>query len=251
MKAVATFLLALGLVSLAAAAISVSAAPVAPMPSGISFYLNYSDPASDVVKLWTLNMTPVSSPTGNLTMSPFPDTVNLLWVRSANASANVTLTLEVKGSISNLDNTSYRMRLSTRADNTSHFVVTYVNGSTVLTSNATGFNPINISGNSTITSAGPNPTVQNRLQINVAKSLLGTISAWNIDATATQRGPTYTYEDFGWEVPGNPGSSPTPTPSPGVLPSWIWLAIVPVVLAIVAAIILVARRKKTVPPPQP
>ena len=216
--------------------------------SGVSFDLNYSDPASDVVKLWTLNDTAVRTSTGNLTISPFPDSVNLLWIRSANASANVTLTVEVKGSIANLDNSSYEIRLYTRSDNATHFIVTYVNGTTVLTSNATGFMPKDLTGNSTITSTGPNPALTNTLHINVVKSLLGTIGAWNIDAVATQRGPTYTYRDYGWSLPGNPGSSPTSPPPPSGWTSSLWIiAIVVITVALVAVVLLIRRRRK-IPP---
>ena len=218
------------------------------LASAVSFDLNYSDPASDVVKLWTLNDTPVLTSTGNLTMSPFPDNVNLLWIRSANASANVTLTIEVKGSIANLDNTSYEIRLYTRSDNATHFTVTYLNGTTILTSNATGFTPRDLTGNSTITSTGPNPALKNTLKINVVKSLLGTTGAWNIDAFATQRGPTYTYRDYGWSLPGNPGSSPTPPPPPSGWTSSLWIiAIVVMVVALVAVVLLINRRRKTPP----
>jgi len=238
MKALATGLIAIGLLVTAG---------IAGVASAVSFNLNYSDPASDVVKLWTVNMTPVLTPTGNLTMSPFPDSVNLLWIRSANASTSVNLTFETKGDIANLDNTSYEMRLYARADNASHFIVTYVNGTTVLTSNATGFVPVDISGNSTITATGPNPTLQNTLRITVAISLLGTIDVWNIDATATQRGPVYSYEDFGWEVPGNPGSAPTPPPAPSGLPVWTWIAVAIAAGAVLVAIVLLVRRKRTPP----
>ena len=239
MKALAAGLVIVGLVALAASS---------SIASAVSFDLSYSDPASDVVKLWTLNMTPVPTPTGNLTLSPFPDSVNILRLASANASANVTLSLAVKGDIANIDNTSYEFRLYTRADNASHFTVTYVNGTTVLTSNATGFVPKDVSGNSTITSTGPNPTLQNTLRITVAKSLLGTIATWNIDATATQRGPTYTYRDFGWELPGNPGSTPIPPPSPSGLPSWIWIAVALLIVAVIVAIVVAVRRRPR--PPQ-
>jgi len=240
MKTFAVAALVMGFVALAASAGIVSA---------VSFDLNYSDPASDVVKFWTANDTPVLTSTGNLTLSPFPDSVNLLWIRSANASANVNLTIQVKGSIANLANTSYEMRLFTRSDNASHFSVTYTNGMTTLTSNATGFTPVDLSGRTTITSTGA--ALKNTLRVSVAKSLLAPITAWNIDAIATQTGPVYTYRDYGWEQPGNPGSTPSPSPTPSGLPSWIWLLLVPAILVtIVAVIILMARRKKPAPPPQ-
>ena len=215
--------------------------------SAVSFDLNYSDPASDVVKLWSSNMTPVLLPGGDWSLSPFPESVNLRWIRSANGSADVNLTIEVVGDIANLDNTSYEIRLYTRADNASHFIVTYVNETTVLTSNATSFTPVDISGNSTITSAGPNPTLQNLLRIRVAKSLLGTATAWNIDATATQSGPTYSYRDYGWQVPGNPGSAPPPAPAAAGLPTWAWIAIGFGVVAALVVIVAFTRRKRTPP----
>ncbi len=242
MKAVAAALLVFGLVALATSS---------GIASAVSFDLNYSDPASDVVKLWTSNDTPVLMPSGNVTMSPTPASVNLRWIRSANASANVNLTIETVGDIANLDNTSYAIRLYTRADNASHYIVTYNNGTTTLTSNATGFVSVDITGNSTISAAGSNPTLLNLLRIRLAKSLLGTISAWNIDAVATQTGVPYTYRDYGWEVPGNPGSAPTPAPTPSGLPSWIWIVIAVVIVAALLAVVVAIRRKPAGPPPPP
>ena len=236
MKAFSASLLLLALI--ASAAIPGAA-------STVSFDRNYSDPASDVVQLWTSNMTPVLLPDGNLTLTPFPDSVNLLRIRSANVSASVNLTFQVKGSIANLDNTTYEMRLYTRLDNASHFIVTYVNGSTVLTSNATGFNPVDISGNSAIVSTGSNPALLNTLVLTVAKSLLGPITSWDIDATATQRGLTYTYRDYGWAVSGSPGSGPPSSQFGVVLPDWIWLAVAPVVIAIAVVIFVLVRHQRS------
>src|SRR5256712_6619999 len=119
---------------------------------------------------------------------------------SANASADVTLAIQVKGTIANLDNTSYQIRLYTRQDNATHFAVTHVNRTTTLPSNATGFVPIDLSGSTTI--------VQVTLSVRVAKSRLGTITAWAIDATASETRTVYTYVDYGWRIPGNPGSAP-------------------------------------------
>src|SRR5881396_1923482 len=206
MKAIPVAVLLVGFFALAASAMIASA---------VSFDLNYSDPASDVVKFWATNDTPVLTPTGNLTLSPFPDSEILLF---------------------------------TRSDNASHFSVTYATGTTTLRSNATGFTPVDLTGTTAITSTGSNPALKNTLVVSVAKTLLAPITAWNIDAIATQTGSVYTYHDYGWEQPGNPGSTPAPSPTPSLLPSWIWLAIVPVILAIVAVIVMSARRKKPAPP---
>lgn len=240
MKVLVATVLVLGVMALAASA---------GIASAVSFDLNYSDPASDVVKLYTSNMTPVLLPGGGWSMSPFPDSVNLQWLRSANKSADVNLTFEVRGEIANLANTSYEMRLYTRADNASHFIVNYTNGAIWLTSNATGFTPVDISGNSTIRSTGPgsNPLL-NQLEIRVAKSLLGAITSWNIDGTATQGGPVYTYRDFGWMIPGNPGSAPPPAPAPSGLPTWAWIALGVAVVAVLAVIVALVRRKRAPPP---
>ncbi len=241
MKALVAGLLVIGLAALSA---------FAGMASAVSFDLSYSDPASDVAKLWTSNMTHVLNAAGNATFSPSPPEVNLLRLESANASANINLTIEVKGTIANLDNTSYEIRLYTRSDNASHFIVTYVNRTAFLTSNATGSGRTDLSGSSAIIAIGPNPNVRNGLRISVAKSLLGAITYWNIDATATQVSGdgVYTYQDAIWYVPGNPGSTPVPPASPSSFPGWTWIAAVVVVGAVLVAIAAVIRRKKSEPP---
>src|SRR2546425_4390294 len=63
--------------------------------SAVSFDRSYADPASDVVELWASNMTPVLTD-GNLTMSPFPDSVNVLRLASADAGADIALTIQVR-----------------------------------------------------------------------------------------------------------------------------------------------------------
>lgn len=181
-----------------------------PVAGDPNFHLDYSDPASDVEQLWTSNMSAVTDANGDPIASPFPDPINIIWTRSANATvpANVTLTVETQGSIANRDDTSYEFQLFTEPTDASYFRVTYVNGTTTLDSTDAGFTPVDLTGNSTISSVGP-PTIQNRLRINVEKSHLGTITTWNVRLLALQTGPTYTYRDWGWELPGNPGSAPT------------------------------------------
>jgi len=203
--------------------------------SAVSFDRSYADPASDVVELWASNMTPVLTD-GNLTMSPFPDSVNVLRLSSADAAADIALTIQVKGSITNLDNTSYEIRIYTRQDNSSHFRATYVNGRAMLTSNATGFVPIDISPRAT--------AAQGTLTVNVAKSWLGTITAWDLDATATETGTIYSYRDSGWQIAGNPGSEPTLPGAPSVLANSAWIAVVPVAIAIATVLLMVLRERK-------
>lgn len=225
MKALAAAVLLSALLVLTAGPGSVSA---------VSFDRSYTDPASDVVEFWTSNMTPVLTD-GNLTKSPFPDSVNLLQVTSANASADVVLTIQVKGTITNLDNTSYQIRLYTRQDNASHFAVTHVNQTTLLASNATGFVPIDLAGRTSI--AG------DTLSVRLAKTWLGTITAWEIDATATETGAVYTFADYGWQIPGNPGSAPRLPGGQSMLTNWAWVALVPVVIAIAVVVVMGLRER--------
>src|SRR3989475_1753531 len=203
--------------------------------SAVSFDQSYADPASDVVELWASNMTPVLTD-GNLTLSPFPDSVNVLRLSSADAGADIALTIQVKGSIADLDNTSSQARIYTREDNSTHFRATYVNGKMMLTSNATGFVPIDISPRATVT--------QGTLTVNVAKSWLGTITAWELDTTATETGTIYSYRDSGWQIAGNPGSEPTLPGGPSVLANWAWIAVVPVAIAIATVVVMVLRERK-------
>src|SRR5256886_12121105 len=203
--------------------------------SAVSFDRSYADPASDVVELWASNMTPVLTD-GNLTMSPFPDSVNVLRLSSADAAADIALTIQVKGSITNLDNTSYEIRIYTRQDNSSHFRATYVNGRAILTSNARGFGPIAISPRAT--------AAKGTLTVNVAKSWLGTITAWDLDATATETGTIYSYRDSGWQIAGNPGSEPTLPGAPSVLANSAWIAVVPVAIAIATVVVMGLRERK-------
>ncbi len=213
----------------------VAFAPGIGVASAVSFDRSYTDPASDVVELWASNMTPVLTD-GNLTMSPFPDSVNVMRLASADAGADITLTIQVKGLIANLDNTSYHIRIYTRQDNSSHFQATYVNGTTMLTSNGTGFVPVDISTRATVT--------QGTLLVNVAKSWLGTITAWDLDATATETGATYSYRDSGWQIPGSPGSEPALPGAPSVLANWAWVAVVPVAIAIATVVLMVLRERR-------
>jgi len=200
--------------------------------SAVSFDRSYTDPASDVVELWASNMTPVLTD-GNVTMSPFPDSVNFLRLASADAGTDITLTIQVKGMIADLDNTSYQIRLYTRQDNATHFAVTHVNRTTTLASNATGFVPVDLSASTTI--------VQDTLSVRVAKSRLGIITAWEIDATATETGAVYAYVDYGWRIPGNPGSTPRLPGAQFILPNAAWIALVPVVIAIAIVVVIVLK----------
>src|SRR5947209_17604618 len=101
----------------------------------------------------------------------------------------------------------------------------------MLTSNATGFVPVDISTSATVS--------QGTLLVNVAKSWLGTITAWDLDATATQTGTIYSYRDSGWQIPGSPRPQPTLPGAPSVLANGAWSAVLRVALALTGAVVVV------------
>ncbi len=202
-----------GLVLALALAIALGAllsAPEAPASSttmrasAVNYALNYSDPSSDVFKLYTSNGTHVTDAAGYWIMSPSPGTVNLLRLSSADAGASVSVYLKVQTSISVAANTTYEWRLYTRADNATHYILTFRDGLTSLVSNHTGSATVNLTSSTQVGTLG-------WLGVSVSKADLGgsaNITAWNIDATAKEIAGNYTYEDFGWSQPGNPGSAP-------------------------------------------
>lgn len=194
--------------ALAIAAVSLMAPPQTPTaPFGVhsaaavNFALNYSDPASDVFQLWTSNNSHVTDAGGFWILSPSPGAVNLIRLSSADAGSAVNVFLKVQTTIAVRANTTYEMRLYTRADNSTHYVLTFRDGASNLVSNHTGSVTVNMTANTTVGNLG-------WLEFHVGKSLLGNITSWDIDATAKQVAGNYTYEDFGWSLPGNPGSAP-------------------------------------------
>lgn len=196
-------------------ALAIASIPLAAVPqtlpgslvlhaSAADFNLNYSDPSSDVFKLWTSNDSHVTDSAGYWIMSPSPGTVNLLRLSSADASGNVAVYLRVQTAISVLANTTYEWHLYPRADNSTHYVLTFRNGGTSLVSNRTGSATVNLTANTSVGNQG-------WLEVRVPKADLGgaaNITAWNMDAVAKQIQGDYTYEDFVWQQPGNPGSAP-------------------------------------------
>lgn len=188
---------------------------------GATFPINYSDPASDVVRLnSTTGLCEVVPGGGNCIMSPDPHDVNIQWLRGREAAgaagASYNLTIQVVGQIRDYANTSYVVNLYTDATNATHWVANYTNGVLLLYQNGTGAQRTDISGNATVW--GPNPTTPSSLSLSVDKALLGgpanISSSVNIDATAIMRGDPalgqwVSYQDFGWEEPGRPATSPT------------------------------------------
>ncbi len=169
--------------------------------AAVNLNLNYSDPASDVAKMWTSNNSHVTDVGGFWILNPSPASDNLIRVSSTDAGADVALYLRVQGSIATQSNISYEIRLYPRSDNSTHFAVTFSNGTTWLRRNNTVGGAVNLTSNTTISPVST-------LNVAVSKGLLGNLSAWDIDASTKEVGTTYTYEDFVWSQPGNPGSAP-------------------------------------------
>ncbi len=180
----------------------------------LNFTIDYSDPANDVMVLYSNNNTPVMT-AGSFTFTTAHPEVDIKWIRTRDNGTSVKIHFETKGNIVNLPNTTYSVNLYTDATNRTHYIVNYTNGHLWLYTNATGSTPRDITGNATITSSCVFSTgLPNIICINLSKSLLTTLTAWNVDGTAVMRGnpglgQKYTYQDFGWQVPGNPGSMPT------------------------------------------
>jgi hypothetical protein len=196
---------ALAIAALSLVAIpSTSSAPFLVHASAVNLNLSYSDPASDVAKLWTSNNSHVTDAAGFWILSPSPGEVNLIRLSSSDAGATVDLALKVQTAIASRANVSYEIRMYSRADNRTHYIIDYSNGLASLKQNKTGVTPVNMTANVT-----NSPT--STLNVAVSKALLGgptNITAWNIDATAREIAGNYTYEDFIWQQPGNPGSAP-------------------------------------------
>lgn len=172
--------------------------------SAVNLTLNYSDPASDVFQMWTSNNSHVTDAAGFWIMSPSPGEVNLLRLGSTVSGTDITLYLRVQSKIASRANTTYEIRMYSRADNRTHYLVDYSNGSAFLKQNVTGSPSVDVSAN--VTTSPPSA-----LEIVIGEDLLGgaaNITSWNIDATSKEVAGNYTYEDFVWQEPGNPGSSP-------------------------------------------
>jgi len=196
--------LAIVIVSVLTAAPATTPASAGPVrASAVNFNLNYSDPASDVFILYTSNNSHVTDAAGNWLYSNTEPQVNILRIFSVNGSSDVGVYLRVQGgsAISNRANTSYEIHLYTRSDNSTSYILRYTNGATTLRTNHTGSTAYNLTANTTIS-----PAYQ--LGIIVSKADLGNITMWNMDATAKMVGANYTFQDFGWLQPGNPGSAP-------------------------------------------
>ena len=199
------FALALAIVMFSLlAAPQTSAASFSLHASAVNLNLNYSDPASDVFKMWTSNNSHVTDASGFWIMRSSPGEVNLVRLASSDAGTSVSLYLRVQTAIASRSNVSYEIRLYSRADNRTHYMVDYSNGIAYLKQNGTLVSYIDITSNTTISPAST-------LNVLVSKGLLGgmaNITAWNIDATSKEVAGNYTYEDFVWQQPGNPGSAP-------------------------------------------
>ncbi len=201
----------------------------------IVFDLDYSDPASDVT--WVYG-------NGSTEMKSEPKDVNIKWLRSEMQPGNETLKLTIElsspGHIRNDNVTFYHINIYTMLGNASHFTVNYTNGTCTLGTNTTS-NLVNNSLDFSISGLALNCFV------NVSE--LGNITYYNIDASAETR--EYENEtvgwvlkkDFGWELPGSPGTTPDDTPEDGGTPGFeLWTMTVATVFAL--CMMAVMKRRK-------
>ena len=196
MKRAGTLILTLSLIL----SISLMAFNVQVAAQEIDYDLDYSDPASDVT--WVYE-------NGTMETSSEPKDVNIKWIRSELQAGNETLKLSIElsspGVIRTDNATIYQINIYTTTGNASHFALKYTDGICKLGTN--------------ITESFINETVDYsisglRLDCFVNLSELGTVTHFNIDATAETR--EYENEtvgwilkkDFGWEISGSPGSTP-------------------------------------------
>ncbi len=219
-------LLALVLVSLAFASAK---------GQGIDFDLDYSDPASDV--MWIFE-------NGSTEMKGEPKDVNIKWLRSEllpdSERLKLTIELSSPGQIRTDTATSYLFNIYTTTGNESHYVVNFTNGDCTLYTN-TSANIINQSITHSVSGQ--------ELNCFVNQSELGNITYYNLDASAE----TYEYEnatvgwvlkkDFGWELPGNPGTVPGDEPEEGSgIPGFgLWTLVAATTIAL--GIMTVFRKK--------
>lgn len=202
--------LVLALVIAALAMGSAAPTPARSVPlraAAVSMTLNYSDPAGDVFEMWTSNNSHVTDASGNWLKFGTPMSVDLQRVASNDLGANVQILLKVRASVSALANTTYEYRLYTRQDNATHYIVTFRNGTTTMVTNHTDSQVWNLTANTTVGGV----TSLGWLGVIVNKTALGgsaNITAWDMDAQAKMASSPYSYVDYVWSLPGNPGSAP-------------------------------------------
>jgi hypothetical protein len=177
---------------------------------------DYSDPASDVT--WIFG-------NGSYEMRDEPKDVNIKWLRSELVGDTLRLTIELSnpGQVRTDNATVYQLNIYTTTGNASHFIVNYSDGDCALYTN-TSSNIINGSVEHTVSGG--------ELVCFVSLAQLGDITYYNLDASAQ----TYGYEnatvgwvlkkDFGWELPGNPGSTPEDVPESGTPGFGLWTLLV-------------------------
>src|SRR5213594_2554115 len=108
-------------------------APGAMTARAATFPIDYSDPASDVVRLNSTTGLCEVDAGGNCITSPTPSDVNIRWVRGREMAGEYNLTIEVRGRIRDYPNTTYAVSFYADATNQTHWVVNYTNGGLSLT----------------------------------------------------------------------------------------------------------------------
>lgn len=202
-----------GLALLLALAVGVSAFATAPQASApslvlhasaVDFNVTVTDPTGDVARFWTSNNTHVTNATGSWVLGATPREVDLTRLTTVDAGSEVSLAIRVRSAIATLPTVSYEIRIYPRVDNSTRYLLDYVNGLTSLREDRSGASSTNLTGSTTI---APGST----LTVVVNKTLLGgaaAIGAWSVDASALEVAGNYTFKDSIWQVPGDPDSAP-------------------------------------------
>lgn len=220
--------------TIAALGIVISLFGQAAVAQPVDFDLDYSDPASDV--MWVLG-------NGTMYMQSEPKDVNIKWLRSALEPGGETIRLTIElsnpGQIRTDNASIYQINIYTTAGNESHFVVKYNNGGCTMGTN-TSTDLVNGSVQYSISDGA--------LDCFVNRSDLGNITFYNVDASAETReyeNATVGYvlkKDFGWEVPGNPGTVPGDPPDGEGTPGFgLWMIATATVIAVGATAIMRRR----------
>jgi hypothetical protein len=204
----------------------------------------YQDPAGDV-----LEFNETWSQVGQVDNQ---SQIDIKWLRSSNDSLNnVVLRMEFKSKqvIEISNETRYVYRIFTKADNSTGYNITHINGSTTI-SNLNNTLEEDMTANTSIIDEQGEILV-----VKVSKSrYLNNITYFNIDAYTWKEQGNYTYIDYVSEIPGHPGATGTVVEDGNgedeedkgflgflcALPLILWILVIIIIVVIIA--ILLKRR---------
>ncbi len=206
----------------------------------------YQDPAGDVIEF-------------DETWSVIDDEVEnqpQIDIKRLNSSidilGNVVLRLKFKGNqiIEISNETKYVYRIFTKADNSTGYNITYINGSATISNFNNTFEE-DMTANTSIVKVQQDEV----LEVNVSKNkYLNNITYFNIDAYTWKEHGNHTFIDYVCEIPGHPGETGTVIDDGNgedeedegffgflcALPLILWIVVIIIIVIIIA--ILLKRR---------